>query len=55
MLENINIKEIKNYLSLDDSEFLRSILKEENSDSILASLNNDLLNRYFQILINSKI
>ena len=54
MVKNINIKEIKNTLSLNESNFLSKILKDENSDSILASLNKDLLNKYFNILIGSK-
>ena len=54
MVKNINIKEIKNTLSLNESNFLSKILKDENSDSILASLNKDLLNKYFNTLISSK-
>ena len=54
MSENIIIKEITNSLTSDDFIFLDDILKKENSDSILANLNKDLLIRYFQILINSK-
>ena len=54
MLEALNIKEVKSSLSSDNYVFLNNILKEENSDSIVASLNKDLLNKYFQILINSE-
>ena len=54
MSESINIKEITNSLTSDDFIFLDDILKKENSDSILANLDKDLLIRYFQILIKSK-
>ncbi len=54
MLETLNIKEIKSFPSSESYVFLYNILKEENSDSILASLSKDLLNKYFQILIKSE-
>ena len=54
MTENISTKEVKTSLNSDSYVFLSNILKEENSDSILASLNKNLLNKYFQILINSE-
>ncbi len=54
MLEALNIKEIKSLPNPESYSFLNNILKEENPDSILASLSEDLLNKYFQILIRSK-
>ena len=39
---------------MDEFIFLNDILKKENSESILANLSMDLLNKYFQTLINSK-
>ena len=54
MLENINIKEIKNILTSNDANFLSNIIKEENPESILASLNKSLINKYFKILVKSK-
>ena len=53
-MEGINIKEINSPLDSDNLTFLNHILKKENSDSILASLNKNLLNKYFTILIKSK-
>ena len=53
-MEGINIKEINSPLDSDSLTFLNHILKKENSDSILASLNKNLLNEYFTILIKSK-
>ena len=53
-MDSLNIKEIKNSLDSESFKFLNNILKEENSESILTSLNNDLLNKYFEILIKSK-
>ena len=54
MSESINIKEIKNILTLSDANFLSKIIKEENPESILASLNKNLINKYFEILVKSK-
>ena len=54
MSESINIEKITNSLSSEDFIFLNDILKQENSDSILANLNKNLLIKYFHILINSK-
>ena len=54
MLEALNIKEVKSLPNPESYFFLHNILKEENPDSILASLSEDLLNKYFQILIRSK-
>ena len=53
-MESINIREIKTSLSSVDFIFLNDILKKENSESILASLNKDLLIKYFEFLIKSK-
>ena len=54
IMDSLNIKEIKNSLDSESFKFLNNILKEENSESILTALNNDLLNKYFEILIKSK-
>ncbi len=54
MSESINIEKITTSLSSEDFIFLNDILKKENSESILANLNKDLLSKYFQILIDSK-
>tara|TARA_B100000787_G_scaffold145997_1_gene116437 strand:- start:804 stop:1424 length:621 start_codon:yes stop_codon:yes gene_type:complete len=53
-MESINIKEIKSSLGPANFIFLNNILKEENSDSILASLSKELLIKYFELLIKSK-
>ena len=47
MLENINIKGIKNTISVNEKKFLSTIHREENSESILGFLNKNLLNKYF--------
>ena len=54
MLEDLNIKEIQSLPNPKSYFFLNNILKEENPDSILASLSEDLLKKYFQILIRSE-
>ena len=54
MLEALNIKEIKSSLNSESYVFLNNILKEENPDSILASLSKGLLKKYFEILIKSE-
>ena len=51
---SINIKEIKSSLGPTNFIFLNNILKEENPDSILASLSKGLLIKYFELLIKSK-
>ena len=53
-MASINIKEIKSSLSPTNFIFLYDILKEENPDSILASLSMDLLIKYFEFLTKSK-
>ena len=54
MLEGLNVKEIKSSLNPESYFFLHNILKDENPESILASLSNDLLKKYFEILIKSQ-
>ena len=54
MLKGLSIKEIKNSVNSDSYFFLNNILKDENPDSILASLSKDLLKKYFEILIKSE-
>ena len=47
MKETINVKEIKSSLNPENCSFLKNVLKDENPDSILASLSKDLLTKYF--------
>tara|TARA_B100001123_G_scaffold448271_1_gene608592 strand:- start:374 stop:997 length:624 start_codon:yes stop_codon:yes gene_type:complete len=54
MLEALNIREINTSLDSKGHDFLNSILKEENPDAILLSLNKNLLEKYFKILIKSE-
>ena len=54
MLKGLSVKEIKSSLNPDSYFFLKNILKDENPDSILASLSKDLLKKYFEILIRSE-
>ena len=54
MLNRIQVKEIKNDLSNSQFKFLRDILKKENHESLLSFLSENILKRYFEILIKSK-
>ena len=54
MLNKIQTREAKKFLSNDELNFLMGILKDENKDSILSSLNKELLKKYFDILIKSQ-
>tara|TARA_B100000035_G_scaffold312626_1_gene324516 strand:+ start:1359 stop:1982 length:624 start_codon:yes stop_codon:yes gene_type:complete len=54
MLNRIQIKEIKKDLSDSEFKFLRNILKSENHESLLSSLSEKTLKRYFEILIKSR-
>ena len=54
MLNRIQVKEIKNDLSNSQFKFLRNILKEENHESLLSFLSENILKEYFEILIKSK-
>ena len=54
MLKDLSVKEITSSLNPDNYFFLNNILKDENPDSILASLSKDLLKKYFEILIRSE-
>ena len=54
MLNRIQVKEIKNDLSNSQFKFLRDILKKENHESLLSFLSENILKKYFEILIKSK-
>jgi hypothetical protein len=54
MLDNVVTKEVKSVLELEKYFIVKKILKEENSTSILASLNDNLIKKYLEISINSK-
>ncbi len=50
----IKIHKIDNNFSEKEILFLEKIIKDENKESIIASLNKKLLKKYLHILINSK-
>jgi len=54
MLNNVVTKEIQSSLELEKYLKVKKIIKEENSTSILASLNDNLIKKYIEISINSK-
>jgi len=54
MLNNVVTKEIQSSLELEKYLKVTKIIKEENSTSILASLNDNLIKKYIEISINSK-
>ena len=54
MLDNVITKEVKFSLSSKNYSILNKIIKEENPTSILASLNENLVKKYFEISIKSK-
>lgn len=54
MLDRVQIKEIKNDLSNSQFKFLSTILKKENHGSLLSFLSDNILKKYFEILIKSK-
>ena len=54
MLNRIQVKEIKNDLSSSQFKFLSTILKKENHESLLSFLSENILKKYFEILIKSK-
>jgi ribosomal protein S18 acetylase RimI-like enzyme len=54
MLNRIQVKEIKNDLSNSQFKFLSTILKKENHESLLSFLSENILKKYFEILIKSK-
>ena len=53
-MSEVKIKRIKNVLSFKDFIFLDTILKTENSESLLSSLSENLLNKYLKILVKSE-
>ena len=54
MLDGVNTKEIKFELSSESCAQLNKIIKEENPDSILASLSPSLIKKYFEISTKSE-
>ena len=54
MLNNFLTKEIKLSLSPENYLVLNKLIKEENSNSILASLNKNLIKKYLEISIKSE-
>ena len=54
MLNDFLTKEVKLSLSPENYLVLNKIIKEENPNSILASLNNNLIKKYLEISIKSK-
>jgi len=54
MHNKIEVKEIKNNLSDNEFKFITNLIRKENSDSLLSSLSNKLLTKYFNILIKSQ-
>lgn len=54
MLNNFLTKEIKLLLSPENYLALNKLIKEENPDSILASLNKNLIKKYLEISIKSE-
>ena len=54
MLNNFITKEIKLSLSTENYLALNKLIKEENPDSILASLNKNLIKKYLEISIKSE-
>lgn len=54
MLNRIQVKEIKKDLSNSQFKFLSNILKKENHESLLSFLGENILKKYFEILIKSK-
>ena len=53
MLNNFFTKEVKFPLSAENYLSLNKLIKEENPDSILASLNKNLIKKYLEISIKS--
>ena len=53
MLNNFFTKEVKFSLSTENYLSLNKLIKEENPDSILASLNKNLIKKYLEISIKS--
>ena len=53
-VDNFITKEIKFPLSSENFMFLYKIIKEENPDSILASLSTNLIKKYLEIVIKSE-
>ena len=54
MLNDFFTKEIKLSLSSENYLVLNKLIKEENPDSILASLNKNLIKEYLEISIKSE-
>ncbi len=54
MSDQMETKKIKSPMETKHLDFLHNLIKEENSDAIVSSFNKNLLNKYFNELLNSK-
>ena len=54
MLDSVSTKEIKFALSSESYVKLNKIIKEENQDTILASLSPNLIKKYLEISTKSE-
>mgnify|MGYP001166646795 FL=1 len=54
MSDEINAKKIELPIETKYLDFLYNVIKEENSEAIVSSFNKNLLNQYFEALLNSK-
>ena len=54
MSDQMETKKIKSPMETKHLDFLHNLIKEENSDAIVSSFNKNLLNKYFDELLNSK-
>lgn len=54
MSDQMETKKIKSPMETKHLDFLHNLIKEENSDAIVSSFSKNLLNKYFNELLNSK-
>ena len=54
MSDQMETKKIKSPMETRHLDFLHNLIKEENSDAIVSSFSKNLLNKYFEELLNSK-
>ena len=54
MFDQLETKKIKSPMETRHLDFLHNLIKEENSDAIVSSFSKNLLNKYFDELLNSK-
>ena len=53
MSDQLETKKIKSPMETRHLDFLHNLIKEENSDAIVSSFSKNLLNKYFNELLNS--